>query len=297
MNFLRDLPLKHTILFAIFEAIFIGLGPTIALFSQFTSENFFIASSKKIMLLWDGRLAVVLVFFSISFPVIEKIWREKAGKIEANERSHMTELLLKMFNDVVGCKLNRFVAINAKKNTQPCCLSITKPEDQIIELLEKLHELMKSLYNCDVHIILMEVEQKNFTGQIFSAPRSYVPTGAITKNTKDTFFESVLKKDKQLCISDISSHKNTKSLKFKPNPNGGNDYGSILGFPLKSPSGHNFVLTMKSEKIDLQKIHEDKNIKEIMKMFSIRLNLERELITVSEKYKLCQQRHLDNKKN
>jgi transcriptional regulator with GAF, ATPase, and Fis domain len=192
-------------------------------------------------------------------------------------------------NEIVGAKLERF----SKANTgvvSPVCLEVTKPEDQIKEIVTQIHNAIKFLSECDsIKVALAEIKEGKLSGTIYCAPRSHFTSSDDEQLNGETFFEKTLQLKKFNFIEDLEENFSSKKKKTYKYADGLPAVGSIIGFPIfkTGTSGKvRFILTIKSdEKIFGQ--NSEIIYGAVLRMFFSRIQLERQLIEIRQKYATC----------
>ena len=226
---------------------------------------------------------------SITFDIIESVARRfrESNSLEAAEFS----TVLSAIDEIVGVKqkrIGRLAAELAPNNPTRSAIfeRITHPESQISEIIEKLFFTLKQLTNDDsLKIVLVAIENCKPIRYVEYMPSDSKPDDDLIQNNGEaTLFGKLAVTNKELLISDIATHVQTKHGPRECNyyvsdPLSTSD-GSIMGIPLYHPYLNSVVyaLTIKSASASLINKAFKKKYGKIVKMFTARILFEHSLL-------------------
>lgn len=228
----------------------------------------------------DGWVLLLLLvapsLISFAFELLER----------SNAKKHHPEapgIFLATINEAVGMKKERFMNHTVEDGSDTF-LEITKPEDQIHELIQQLFRATSSTLGPVVDSVVLAKFCESEILKLYHAPRAKPPrlTDEDLMSGK-TFFHKVQKTGEDQTIpslkklyleqSKMSKRQLKEKQKFIFSKTDQSSDGSIIGYPIKLKNGKTeAVLTLYSRQTKIKNMV--KPIEEFIKMYSDRIALE-----------------------
>lgn len=222
----------------------------------------------------------------------------------------LANLLLVSFDRIVGSKASRFSGYRKKNNNnneRDTFIAITKPEEQITQIVEGIYWVLRDYYKADdLDVVLARCDDDGIMSKNFyHCPESDAPSISSEEIdvNKSTFLRYVFDEKKNCYISDLKAEKRDQEnfankKKRKANSRArrkskflfvsGEEEGAISGYFISQRENSKkaiFILTIMSNKISMNKDFIIKT-KKMVEMYQRRLQLEYELLLLKENVNL-----------
>jgi len=247
----------------------------------------------------------VVIPLAIALPgllnILHEMWDYKAKKVISDERNVLPEkILLSVLNaikSIVGTKYDRFGRyIRDNEHAAPSFCQvfsdITKPDDQMKEIVKQLTYCLKSLMDdAEIKVILFRIDKAKKSIVAHMPPMEMPPQDLLTRS--DTFVDEVADKKQCIVIESIRSEvrrkdkkKKRKYVQFSPD---GNE-GSIVGIPIRNEytgSQTKYVITIKTDREGVLTRQFSKVYGKIVEHFTHRILIEDNLLTIKSRSEPC----------
>lgn len=203
--------------------------------------------------------------------------------------------LVAAFNEIVSCKLQRFTSARSVGGFSRCLIA-TQPNDQLKEIVTQIFNIFRNVSGLNVKVSLAEKKPDGGIRIICLAPHSHSTVLKNKSPLNGTFIDSIFDGKSFDSIPDLKANFKNRLKPYYYINNKPSD-GSIIGFPIFEPDSEEVqcVLTVKSED-KIFDVKSEKMYGQLLKMFVVRIQLERALIDIRAGYVECSNQRSGPKK-